>query len=234
MLALFFFKENAMRPLAELIDHKDPAWPLVQQWIAGATNKVEVLPIADQLAADQALLHSQVTTRSPMGTLVYQTGGLLIDNGWIRILGGGSQRMQRTLPGWNKGKTYQQDVREADYLVVADDVIGGSFALNGGGLGKDIGMLYYFAPESLRFEALEISYSQFLGFCFNADLDDFYGPLRWKTWRADVQALGADQVFSFSPFLWTAEGKNLDANSKKIVSADELFHLQRGLAKALG
>ena len=54
-----------MRPLSELIDTEDPAWPEVQEWIAGATNPVEVLPV-DRANRDSALLAIQVTTRSPM------------------------------------------------------------------------------------------------------------------------------------------------------------------------
>lgn len=66
-----------MRPLSELIDTEDPAWPEVQEWIAVATNAVEVLPV-NEAHRDSALLAVQVTTRSPMGALVYETGGLLI------------------------------------------------------------------------------------------------------------------------------------------------------------
>src|SRR5258705_10207720 len=75
------------RPLSELLNTDDPAWPLVQQWITDAKNMVEILP-APPNAADE-LEASQVTLRSPMGAMVYHTGGLLIDHGWLRILGGG-------------------------------------------------------------------------------------------------------------------------------------------------
>jgi hypothetical protein len=43
-----------MRPLSELVDHADSAWPLVQQWIAAAVVPVQVLP-ADREAGDAAL-----------------------------------------------------------------------------------------------------------------------------------------------------------------------------------
>ena len=85
-----------MRPLSELIDTEDPAWPEVQEWIAGATNPVEVLPV-DRANRDSALLAIQVTTRSPMGAIVYETGGLLIDHGWVRILVSGHSGLRRSL-----------------------------------------------------------------------------------------------------------------------------------------
>lgn len=48
--------------------------------LRNAKNPVEVLPVngADR---ESALLALQVTTRSPMGAIVYETGGLLIDHG---------------------------------------------------------------------------------------------------------------------------------------------------------
>lgn len=105
------------RPLAELIDTKDPSWPLVQSWIASAKNKVQVLPKTAG-RADSALLAAQVTTRSPMGAVVYETGGILVDNGWLRILGSGSPALNRDLMGWNMDK-------QKGILLVADDALGG-------------------------------------------------------------------------------------------------------------
>ena len=92
-----------MRSLDELINKEDPGWPLVKQWIDLAKNKVEILP-KDSTNAEEALYKTQVTTRAPMGAIVYETGGLLVDNGWIRILGSGSVKLNRTLPDWNKGR----------------------------------------------------------------------------------------------------------------------------------
>jgi hypothetical protein len=40
-----------------------------------------------------------------MGAIIYETGGLLVDNGWIRILGSGHKKLDRNLPEWNKGKS---------------------------------------------------------------------------------------------------------------------------------
>ena len=114
------------RPLIALINTQDPSWPLVQSWIASAKNKVQVLP-KSAARADSALLAAQVTTRSPMGAVIYETGGIIVDNGWLRILGSGSPALNRDLMGWNKNK-------QRGLLLIADDALGGFFALNGGGL----------------------------------------------------------------------------------------------------
>ena len=59
-----------MKQLHELINLDEPAWPLVQQWLAEATNHVEVLPPIDDATRERALLETQVTTRSPMGAVI--------------------------------------------------------------------------------------------------------------------------------------------------------------------
>lgn len=107
-----------MRPLNELISSDDSAWPLVREWIDKASVNVEVLP-ADPKWADESLLATQVTTRSPMGAIVHNTAGIFIDHGWLRVLGaGGHERFQRSLPGWNAN-------RSSGFYLIADDAIGG-------------------------------------------------------------------------------------------------------------
>ena len=143
-IALFSSKilsQNKVRSIEELVNITDPGWTFVKQWIDSAKNKVEVLP-ADSAKAKDALLKIQVTTRSPMGSVVYMTGGILIDNGWIRILGSGNAKLSRTLPGWNKGKTLKDSTETSGFLLIADDAIGGFFILNGGFFGEDIGKVY--------------------------------------------------------------------------------------------
>lgn len=97
------FAQYKMRTVDEWINRKEPAWAVVKQWIKAAKNNVEILPV-NTVKAKDALYKTQVTTRSVMGAIVFSTGGILIENGWIRILGSDSSKMQRTLPDWNKGK----------------------------------------------------------------------------------------------------------------------------------
>jgi hypothetical protein len=133
------YAQPKMRSLPELINTQEPGWELVQTWIKAAKNNVRVLP-KTAAKADSALLAAQVTTRSPMGAVIYETGGILVAGGWLRILGSGSPALNRDLMGWNKDK--QQGL-----LLVADDVIGGFFAINGGAFGQtSLGKMYYLAP----------------------------------------------------------------------------------------
>ena len=107
LLNLTTFSQTTMRSLDELINKNEPGWILVKQWIDSAKNKVEILPV-DTGKANDALYKTQVTTRSPMGAVIYMTGGLFIDNGWIRILGSGHSKLNRSLPEWNKGKSFKE------------------------------------------------------------------------------------------------------------------------------
>ena len=222
-----------MRSLNELINKADPGWTFVKQWIDSAKNKVEILPV-DIVKANDALYKTQVTTRSPMGAVIYMTGGLLVDNGWIRILGSGNSKLNRTLPDWNKGKFFKEFGQAAPILLIADDAMGGFFLLNGGGLGKDLGKVYYFSPDNLEYEPLDLTYTDFLNFCFNNDLDEFYKGYRWTNWKEEISKLSGDKTFNFFPPLWTKEGKDINKVSRKAVPVEEQYYLNLDFRKQLG
>ena len=215
-----------MRSLSELIDTDDPAWLEVQEWIAGATNTVEVLPV-DEANRDSALLAIQVTTRSPMGALVYETGGLLIDHGWLRILGSGHSRLPRSLASWNEGRTMLGDGQPPGYLLVADDVLGGFFAINGGSLGEEMGSVFYFAPDSNEWECLDLGYSEFLMWSLQGDVAGFYASLRWPGWEQEISTLNGDQAISVFPFL-SAKGPPIAERHRGVVPISEMFTLHIG------
>jgi hypothetical protein len=177
-----------MKPLTELINKDEHGWELVSEWIKDATNKVLILS-KDEKNAELALYNIQVTTRSPLGAIIYETGGILIDNGWIRILGSGNKKTNRNISDWNLGKSGQQ----APYFLVADDVIGGFFAINGGELGEDLGQMYYFAPDCLEWEALDMGYSDFIWWTLTGDLEQFYQGLRWNNWKEEIEQLENDK-----------------------------------------
>ena len=215
------------RPLTELINVQDPGWPLVQGWIASGTNKVQVLP-KTSTRADSALLAAQVTTRSPMGAVIYETGGIIVDNGWLRILGSGSPALNRDLMSWNEDK-------QKGILLIADDALGGFFALNGGAFGQaTLGKIYYLAPENLEWEPLNFSYSEFLIFCFSGNLKKFYDEMRWQGWQQEVAALNGNQGISCYPFLFTEEGKKLSKVLRKPVPIQELWLFSNDMRQQLG
>jgi hypothetical protein len=213
----------APRSLDELLERTEPAWPLVQEWLQAATNAVEVLPPSDPARAE-ALVAMQVTTRSPMGAVIYETGGLLIDHGWLRVLGSGCPRLPRSFPDWNKGRTRMGRPDWPAYCLIADDVLGGFFALNGGDLPGERGLVFYFAPDSLEWEPLGAGYTPFLHWCLSGDLATYYQDRRWPGWEAEVGGLAGDKALSISPPLFT-EGPPIGDRSRRGVPIAELYGL---------
>lgn len=261
------------RTLADLINREDPAWPLVLDWIKEGKNQAEILP-ASKCAGEKALLELQVTTRSPMGAITFEAGGIFIDHGWIRILGAGTggdeevetgnkrteksnshaddhdvessrgfdsnfathsgKKMERSLPGWNK--LIGNDINSGQvppFLLVADDVIGGFFAIDHGTFGNP-SRVFYFSPDSLEWEDTEKGYTDFLLWCLNGDLGQFYGEFRWPGWQDEVAELTGDQGFTIYPFPF-ADGPPMGQRSRGTAPMSELFGLYTGdLREQLG
>ena len=226
-----FGQNSELKTLNELIEKNESGWELVSEWIKQATNPIQILT-KDQEQAEIALYQTQVTTRSPMGAIIYETGGILVDNGWLRILGSGNEKLDRTLPNWNKGKTYNEYGEKPSLLLIADDIVGGFFAINGGALGEDLGMVYYFAPDSLNWEPMDIGYSNFIWWAFTGNLENYYENIRWKNWKEEISELNGNQGISFYPFLWTKH-KNIRELSRKAVPITEIWSFQQDVVKQL-
>jgi len=179
--------------LSELVNSTAPAFPLLSQWVTAANTNVEILEPSQ--VREGVLLDVQVTTRSVLGALAYETGGLLIDHGWLRLLGSGHPRLPRSLSAWNAG-------RADGFYLVGDDAAGGFFAINGGTLGPETHNVYYLAPDTLRWESMRGGFSQFVQWCLSGSLAKFYEGLRWSTWAADCRDLDGDHCFAWFPPLW--------------------------------
>lgn len=221
-----------MRTLEELINLEEPGWDLISTWLENAKNDVEILA-KDQARANKEILNTQVTTRSPMGALIYGSGGMLIDHGWLRVLGSGNSRLDRGLSEWNKGKTFGEFGDPPSHLLIADDVLGGYFAMNAGGLGEQLGKVFYLAQDSLEWECLGATYSEFLVWALQGDLELFYKNFRWPKWKEDVKSVGGDQVFAFFPFLWSKEGKEIEKVHREMVAIEEHYRLTMEFQKKM-
>lgn len=206
------------RTLQELLSPTGSAWAMIQEWIAigGAANGVEVLPPGE--CREEALLETNVTTRSPLGAVVYESGGILVDRGWLRILGSGHNRLA-SLPEWNRRIGF--DLNEIPpVMLVAFDALGGPFVLDGGGLGR-AGGIFYSGPESLEWQDTEFSYSEFLRFCLMGDIKSFYGQIRWSGWENEL-GISGDEGISINPPL-NALGPDLVERRRSLVPMADLF-----------
>ncbi|MGW1402309.1 DUF2625 domain-containing protein [Streptomyces sp. NPDC002405] len=225
-----------MRELSELIDVEAPAWPELRETLGAGPVSVEVLP-PDGGLGRASLLQLQVTARSYLGAMVLHCGGLLVDGGWLRVFGSpvdGAARGVPSLAQVNQFPGAFDPAWRADTgLVVAHDVMGGVFALNGGapaGPGRPgaPGEMVYFAPDSLHWEALGVGHSTWVAWLVSGALDEFYADLRWPGWKDEIQALNSDQGLSLFPPLWSAEARqDLPATSRRAVPMRELLSVAR-------
>ncbi len=162
----------------------------------------------------------QMPTSSPMGAVIYETGGILIHHGWLRILGSGSFKLPRGLMDWNFSKSFSESGEKPKYLLVADDVIGGYFALNGGSLGENLGKIYYFSPKDLSWHNLNFTYTEFLAWALNGDVDAFYQGLFWQNWQEETKQLDGNQLFVFTPDLSEDKTTAIDERQKREVNIE--------------
>ena len=229
----FMWAQVPVKPIDSLIDKDEPGWGIIKKWIDSAKNAVEVLSV-DSVRAREALHQTQFTTHNPIGSVVFFTGGILIDHGWIRILGSGNKKLLRTLPSWNNRRIIDSNKNNIGFYLIADDAVGGFFAINSAKpVNDNVGKIFYLSPDRLEWEDLDLTYAEFLLFCFSGDLDKFYGQLRWKGWEKDVKKLDADKVYNFVPPLWSSEGKDMLKNSRHAIPAAEQFEMNMMMRKQL-
>jgi hypothetical protein len=218
----------AMRPFADLRSDQ-PAWPAVLTWVAESPHPVEVLP-PDADRAERCLVAVQVTDGSVLGAVILNTGGVLVDHGWLRLLGSGGGN----LPGVDEANRLSGSAPPTGPMLIGHDVIGGRFSINDGSLPGEPGEIVYWAPDSLRSEPLGLGHSSFVQMVMTDALGAFYGQTRWPGWERDVEQVGGDQAISLYPPPFSVEGKDLESVSKAIVPLEELVYFYEEAARQLG
>ncbi|MFE5774065.1 DUF2625 family protein [Streptomyces sp. NPDC056485] len=233
-----------MRGIDELANVDDPAWPELQGMFMASSVPVHVLP-GDLHEGRRCLLQMQVTGRSVLGALALHSGGLLVDSGWLRVFGGGSGAVaDGRHPSLAQVNRFPADFdpgwHPAAGLVVGHDVVGGVFALNGGdpaatGRPGAPGQMTYFAPDTLEWEAMEMSHSGWVSWLLSGGLETFYDGMRWPGWREEIAALAVGQGLSVYPFLWSEEAQtNLAATSRRPVPMREVVGIAADFARQAG
>jgi Protein of unknown function DUF2625 len=230
-----------VRDLSELTGVQDPAWPHLAEMIARSSVEVQVLP-ADPAECAPTLLQLQVTVRSWLGAAMMNTGGLLVDHGWLRIYGGCGAHSR--LPGLAQVNDFPAeaaaDWRPSGGLVIAHDVLGGVYAMNfadpaASGRPGSPGEVVYFAPDSMAWEPLEGGYGTWLSWILSGGLERFYQGLRWPGWERESAVLAPGQGISVVPFLWSKEAQqDLAATSRRPVPLRELLGLHGEFCRQVG
>jgi hypothetical protein len=173
----------------------EPAWPLIQEWLEDAANPHRLLP-ADDARGEAAL--------AALGGLARNAAALIVDD-WLVILGAGGS-------GYPGLRDFIADGLDRA-LLVAVDVMGGGFAINGGGLACGApGEVCYLGPDTLEWMESGLGHSDFVHWTLNGPIDKFYEALRWSQWRKDVAALEPGQAIYSYPPPWSKEGRGADVH----------------------
>lgn len=186
--------------LAELTHTDDPAWPALRGWLGDAARPAVVLPV-DRARGEATLVALQVSLQTTLGAVARYTGGLVIDQGWLRLLGAGGERVGDGLVAWN-GLEAEAERAMPGALIVAHDALGGFFAVNGGALGEPAGTVHYRSPRAPGWMDLGLGYTRFVAMALEGALDPLYVGLRWPGWEDVVRAVPLDHGLVFEPTLW--------------------------------
>ena len=204
--------------LHHLTSVDDPAGPLLTEWLEAGHVDAQVLEV-EPARRDQCLVGLQVTLRSVLGAVAYETGGILVDHGWLRLLGGG----HGVLPSLYEALGLDEATTAPGYVVLGWDVVGGVFALDDGGLRGVRGHICYYAPDALQWEDLEFGHAEFVRWALTGGLTTFADDLRWEGWDAQSPLVSLDEVYLSDPPLWTPAGQDVDEVARRTVRVDELL-----------
>ena len=219
-----------MRPLQDLIvGGPEDAWTQVQAWQAASRRPVEILD-GRRADGEATLLAAQVTSRSPMGAVALNCGGILIDGGWLRVLGAGNDKIGGGLREWNERLGGARlDPPIGDALIVAYDALGGWFAVNGGRWPDRLGDVRYLTPDATGWQPFDVGYSGLLEWSMSGDLDTFYKGQRWPRWQSEVASLGTDQAIAYPPLGF--EATPVGDRTRRAVPAHELWSFHHEIAR---
>lgn len=203
--------------------YEEPAITPLRRRRVGA----RILPV-DRAKGERCLYRLQVSARSTLGARSFNTGGVTVGHGWLRLLGGGGHGLP-DLAAVNGSSKPPTSPRPA-LLLVAFDVLGGRFAINGGGLPGGAGDINYWGPDTLQWQAKGLGNTDLVHWSTTDGVDAFYADLRWEGWEPQVEAVALDEGIAVYPPLCTAEGRSVGSTSRPLVPWTELSALLDELA----
>ena len=83
--------------VAELVDVENHAWEEIRELLSQGSRTYR-LEAAEPEAAAQTLVRLQVSTKSYLGAIAYETGGIVFEQGWITLLGAGAEGSSEAWP----------------------------------------------------------------------------------------------------------------------------------------
>lgn len=193
-------------------------WNEIINMFDSSTSKIEI--VAGKDAVGESIVDELNLNRSTvLATTICNVSGITIDN-TIRILGQGDHNLN----GINIINAVKDGVptKIHDMLIVGTDVFGGMYAMNLAEVNGTIGNIFYFAPDTLEWESMDMKYSQFLYWTVHGNTGEFYNSMKWNGWEKTAQSTGFNEGILIYPFLWSKE-INVETAKKSIVPFEELI-----------
>lgn len=107
-------------------------------------------------------------------------------------------------------------------------MLGGTFAVNGGGLPGPLGDVHYFAPDTLEWHVLGFGLGAFAEWAVSGGLAEYVADLRWPGWVDDLEALPPSQGLSVYPPLWSDQGRGSTKRSPVPLDGLAAWHQELG------
>lgn len=196
----------------------DSMWNKIKEVLYGSAREVIIFEGSTKSGQSESQ-KLDIPSNSALASVVINCSGIYIDN-WIRILG--QENAKR-----NGIMYYNVMVNHGcldGMFVVATDVVGGIFAINISRFETEKNEIWYFAPDTLKWESLGMKYSRFIVWTVQGNTDGFYESMRWNSWRNDCKNLEFNSSYLIYPFLWAREC-DINTADKKMVLFDELMNL---------
>ena len=202
----------------------------LQRLLSVGGGAVELLMLAKECPPLSQDVVSALASLSPLLPVVCaETGGILLHNAFLRVLGGGCQRLPRSALASSvdqfdavPSSANASGTGVPPAIIVADDVVGGIFAVNMCAFsGVAVGTVLYLCPEGLQWDALGVSYDRFLRWAVNEEAFlSFYSRILWLGWEQDAKNVGAENSFAFDPPLCTSGAAQ---RTKSVVPAKVMY-----------
>lgn len=193
-------------------------WNDVFEMLFKSPNNIQVEKL---IKHDNNILKKlEINENSVLGQIIANTSGVIVDN-YIRVFANGNEINFHNIYTYNKEleKYFGNKI-----LIVADDIWGGLYAINNGGFSGEQGKIWYFAPDTLEWDNLELGYPEFIAWISSNNLNEFYNSYKWVGFQNDIAEIKYNQGILIYPFLWSSEC-NIDDAEKKVVSFNELISL---------
>ena len=124
--------------------------------------------------------------------------------------------------------------RVARAILVADDVIGGFFAINQGAFGADEDM-YYWAPDRLQWEPIGFDFSFFFRWSLTGALADFYQHYRCGLVGSKTPLIACPRTIALLSIHRSGAGKAVSREGwSNTIPIEDMFALKSAAQQAEG